>query len=301
MTFSVRKTEEAEFTQPGRQMNCEYCQTWILDDDHRCSRCGRRVRSSRGAYPASKSATARVQDLDTLEQRSGPAVPQADTAGQQALFNNPNPSRLVAFESLTSPEERASIRARAAGMASQEAPKRARVELRRARPARGSAGQQRLDFFGQEEVLTPPQSHIICDAPVAPIALRIEAALIDAAITLFPSVIGLVLFLYEGGHLSFNKHVLPFWMLAFFTVPVLYKLLWTVAGRDSIGMSFAGLRLVDFDGNPPSSERRYQRMFGGFLSVLAAGTGLIWALVDEDALTWHDHISSTFPTLATDS
>ena len=174
-------------------MNCEYCQTWILDDDHRCSRCGRRVRSSRGAYPASKSATARVQDLDTLEQRSGPAVPQADTAGQQALFNNPNPSRLVAFESLTSPEERASIRARAAGMASQEAPKRARVELRRARPARGSAGQQRLDFFGQEEVLTPPQSHIICDAPVAPIALRIEAALIDAAITLFPSVIGLVL------------------------------------------------------------------------------------------------------------
>jgi uncharacterized RDD family membrane protein YckC len=282
-------------------MNCEYCQTWILDDDHRCSRCGRRVRSSRGAYPASKSATARVQDLDTLEQRSGPAVPQADTAGQQALFNNPNPSRLVAFESLTSPEERASIRARAAGMASQEAPKRARVELRRARPARGSAGQQRLDFFGQEEVLTPPQSHIICDAPVAPIALRIEAALIDAVITLFPSVIGLVLFLYEGGHLSFNKHVLPFWLLAFFTVPVLYKLLWTVAGRDSIGMSFAGLRLVDFDGNPPSSERRYQRMFGGFLSVLAAGTGLIWALVDEDALTWHDHISSTFPTLATDS
>jgi hypothetical protein len=26
--------------------------------------------------------------------------------------------------------------------------------------------------------------------------------------------------------------------------------------------------------------------------------GLIWALVDEDSLTWHDHISSTFPTLA---
>jgi uncharacterized RDD family membrane protein YckC len=84
-------------------------------------------------------------------------------------------------------------------------------------------------------------------------------------------------------------------------VPVLYKLVWTVAGRDSIGMSFAGLRLVDFDGNPPSSERRYQRMFGSFLSLLAAGTGLIWALVDEDSLTWHDHISGTFPTLSTES
>jgi hypothetical protein len=35
--------------------------------------------------------------------------------------------------------------------------------------------------------------------------------------------------------------------------------------------------------------------------LLAAGTGLIWALVDEDSLTWHDHISGTFPTLSTES
>jgi uncharacterized RDD family membrane protein YckC len=289
-------------------MNCEYCQTWILDDDHRCSRCGRRVRSSRaagGTFPASQNATALAHDLAAFEQPA-PAIRQPVTqagqqAGQQALFNNPNPSRLVAFESLTSPRERESIRARAAGIAGEETFKRARVEVRRARPGKGTAGQQRLDFFGQEEILTPPQSHIICDAPVAPIALRVEAALIDGLITLFPSVIGLALFLYEGGHLSFNKHVLPFWMLAFFTMPVLYKLVWAVAGRDSVGMSFAGLRLVDFDGNPPSSERRYQRLFGSFLSLLAAGTGLIWALVDEDSLTWHDHISSTFPTLSNES
>ena len=279
-------------------MNCEYCQTWILDDDHRCSRCGRRVRSARGTYPVSKDATARVHNLDTLAQPSSAPPRETAKAGQQALFQNPNPARLVAFESLTSPEERESIRARAA---SHETGKRAKVEARRARPARGSAGQQRLDFFGQEEVLIPPQSNIICDAPVAPIALRVEAALIDGLITLLPAMAGLALFLYEGGHLSFNKHVLPFWMAAFLTVPVLYKLLWTIAGRDSIGMSFAGLRLVDFDGHPPSNERRYQRMFGSFLSLLAAGTGLIWALVDEDALTWHDHISGTFPTLSMDS
>jgi hypothetical protein len=24
----------------------------------------------------------------------------------------------------------------------------------------------------------------------------------------------------------------------------------------------------------------------------------VWALVDEESLTWHDHISKTFPTLA---
>jgi hypothetical protein len=24
---------------------------------------------------------------------------------------------------------------------------------------------------------------------------------------------------------------------------------------------------------------------------------LVWALVDEESLTWHDHISKTFPTI----
>jgi uncharacterized RDD family membrane protein YckC len=66
-------------------------------------------------------------------------------------------------------------------------------------------------------------------------------------------------------------------------------------------MQMAGLRLVDFDGNPPSQERRYQRVFGSVISLLAAGIGLVWALVDEDSLTWHDHMSNTFPTIAAEA
>jgi uncharacterized RDD family membrane protein YckC len=66
-------------------------------------------------------------------------------------------------------------------------------------------------------------------------------------------------------------------------------------------MQRVGVRLVDFDGNPPSQKRRYQRLFGSILSFLAAGVGLIWALVDEDSLTWHDHISATFPTIDSDA
>jgi hypothetical protein len=37
-------------------------------------------------------------------------------------------------------------------------------------------------------------------------------------------------------------------------------------------------------------------MASGFLSLAAGGLGLLWALVDEETLTWHDHISKTFPT-----
>jgi hypothetical protein len=32
------------------------------------------------------------------------------------------------------------------------------------------------------------------------------------------------------------------------------------------------------------------------VSFIAAGIGLLWALVDEERLTWHDYMSKTFPT-----
>jgi uncharacterized RDD family membrane protein YckC len=60
-------------------------------------------------------------------------------------------------------------------------------------------------------------------------------------------------------------------------------------------MRFAGLHLVDFDGRAPSREQRLLRQLVTLLSTLSAGLGLIWALVDEENLTWHDHISKTFP------
>ncbi len=171
--------------------------------------------------------------------------------------------------------------------------------MKRAKPRKKAPeNQQQLDFLGGEEVVRPPQSHIICDAPVAPAMMRLEAALIDASIMLMPVIIGLVVFLYEGGQINLNKSTAPSWAAVLFTVPILYKLLWSWAGRDSIGLSKMGLRLVDFDGNPPSRERRYQRSLASFISFLAAGIGLVWALVDEDALTWHDHMSSTFPTIS---
>ena len=41
---------------------------------------------------------------------------------------------------------------------------------------------------------------------------------------------------------------------------------------------------------------RLFRVGAAGLSVLAAGLGILWALVDEESLTWHDHISKTYPT-----
>jgi uncharacterized RDD family membrane protein YckC len=121
---------------------------------------------------------------------------------------------------------------------------------------------------------------------------------LDLFVVLLGCSVGAALFFYVGGALTGGKHALPYLAAAVVTVPLFYKYLWAAAGRDSIGLRVTGLELVDFDGRNPSRAQRYQRLAGSILSFLAAGVGLAWALLDEDKLTWHDHISGTFPTLS---
>jgi uncharacterized RDD family membrane protein YckC len=261
-------------------------------------------RISAQTYPIAATATAPAYDFRPEDQIHEPEqqAPAAET-GQQALFSTaPVEPRVIPFDSLTSAAERESIRARAAEIARPAPLKNGKVEVRHARAKRVRSSEQRhLEFFGQDEVLSQPQSHIICDAPVAPPALRVEAALIDGLLMACGCAIALAFYLYQGGSLLPGKHGAPFLATALATIPAVYKLIWTAAGRDTLGMQMAGLRLVDFDGNPPSQERRYQRVFGSVISLLAAGIGLVWALVDEDSLTWHDHMSNTFPTIAAEA
>lgn len=292
-------------------MTCQHCQTWVLDDDHRCRRCGRRVRTtpsriSPDTFPIAATATAPAYDYNrepaAAELRRNPQSDPLPRAGQQALFSSPaSDPRIIPFDSLTTQTERESIRARAAELSRPAPLKTGKVQVRHAKPRKTrSADQRRLDFLGREEIPVQPESNIICDAPVAPAGLRFQAAFIDAVLMLVGCAFGVLMFEYAGGQLIFDRHVAPFILAAILTVPFSYKLLWTFTGRDTLGMRCAGLRLVDFDGNPPSQSRRYQRFAGGILSLLAAGIGMVWSLVDEDSLTWHDHISGTFPTLASD-
>jgi len=264
-------------------------------------------RISPTTFPISAAATAVAydyvpgQDAVARDIRE-PVGKQVDKPGQQTLFESRTEKRIIPFDLLTTPAERESIRDREKQIARPAPLKTEKVSVNHARPqAKQSKYQRRLEFQGQEEVLGAPRSNIICDAPVAPVKLRLEAAIVDILLMAVGSAAGLAMFMSTGGEFSLEKHTLPFLILAAITVPLLYKTLWTFAGRDTIGMQKAGLRLVDFDGNPPSQRRRYQRLAGGLLSVLAAGIGLIWSFVDEDNLTWHDHISDTFPTFAHDT
>jgi uncharacterized RDD family membrane protein YckC len=159
--------------------------------------------------------------------------------------------------------------------------------------------QQELEFQEAEAAanssLDAQADLIYCDAPVALPGHRLLAAAVDASMVL----IGLGLFLlifFVGGDMVVSRETAPFLIAVGAVIALFYRSLWYFGNGDTPGMRFAGLRLVDFDGRRPDREQRGMRQVAGLLSLLAAGLGLVWALVDEESLTWHDHISKTFPT-----
>jgi len=110
---------------------------------------------------------------------------------------------------------------------------------------------------------------------------------------------GLFLFAFHlmGGMFRFNRQTIPLFIGAFGALAMFYGLLWIWADRQTVGMRWTGLRLIDFDGFPADRRARSLRAVGACLSFCAGGLGLLWALADEEKLAWHDHMSKTFPTI----
>jgi uncharacterized RDD family membrane protein YckC len=170
------------------------------------------------------------------------------------------------------------------------------------RPRRPVDSQQALQFTELEANagLAATGELIFCEAPVAMPGHRVLAALVDLSwILIGVGVLSVTAFLGAnavGADLVISQKTAPFLIAVAVVVALFYRSIWYFANADTPGMRFAGLQLVDFDGRRPDREQRGLRQIASLLSLVAAGLGLVWALVDEENLTWHDHISKTFPT-----
>ncbi|HEY6347299.1 MAG TPA: RDD family protein [Bryobacteraceae bacterium] len=156
--------------------------------------------------------------------------------------------------------------------------------------------QQPFEFPDSRAVAGAPAEAIDCDAPVALPIHRLMAAAVDfSAVLIALGLFGGILYAC-GGDFSLTRQSMTIYAGVAFLTAMFYRVLWCLGNGDSPGMRFAGLHLVDFDGRNPTRQRRLLRQLVSLLSLLSAGLGLIWALVDEENLTWHDRISETFPT-----
>jgi uncharacterized RDD family membrane protein YckC len=283
-------------------MNCLYCRAWNSDDEHRCQRCGRRLHYSAAPLGASPqyAHTALAEERAPRPRVQAKAVPRAPElvpgsgtgrrqgpSYQRTLFGTKDMGQVLPFSAFVG------------GGAANEKPASPRATRSRVR-RQISTNQQTLNFTSS--LVTPALSRpahegvIYCDARVASLEHRSLAAFVDS--TLVALALGaFVATLYSfGGEVLLNRQSAPIYIAVAAMTVLLYRLLWCLGNGDSPGMRAMQLRLVNLDGRRPSRRQRLLRLFSGWLSVLPAGLGLFWALADEESLTWHDHISQTFPT-----
>ena len=251
-------------------------------------RCGRRL-DMQGPQPGALG-TATAPALESLPGGQPVVSTPPEAISQPSLFRDASGSpKVIPIPTLT-PLRRA---------APDEVPVR-RSAAKPSRPVsrRPADSQRSLDLYESEAALAGPaiEAVIYCDAPVAPPAHRMLALAVDASIVLIGAGLFLVVFLLSGGVMALSRQSVSFVAGIAVVIAMFYRALWCLANGDTPGMRCTGLKLVDFDGRRPDREQRGLRQMASLLSVLSAGLGLVWALVDEEKLTWHDHISKTFPT-----
>jgi uncharacterized RDD family membrane protein YckC len=270
-------------------MECRYCQSANADDEHRCRRCGRRLRM--GPVYTAASAAAPVLEYAPMEvartNREVHVAPEPSESRrpityQPSLFSSRELPRVVPFETIAPVQ---------APPRKKQQPSAPRQRHRKVNP-----GQQTLEFSQAPRSAMPSDGVIYCDAPVAVPAHRAMAAAVDASIVLIALAVFGIIFHLAGGVFVLSAKTVPLFLAAATGVGVFYRVLWCLANGDSAGQSWTRLRLVNFDGQRPTRAQRFSRLAWGLLSFLAAGIGLLWSLVDEETLTWHDHTSKTFPT-----
>ena len=130
--------------------------------------------------------------------------------------------------------------------------------------------------------------------PVASIDERRIAGLIDAGCLLFAYGAFLTLFGSLGGQFTFSKLSAAVCVTTFVIVYLQYFALFTVFGGTTPGMMLRGLQVVSFSGESPTPRQMLWRSVGYMLSAGTFFMGFLWAMWDEDALTWHDRLSQTY-------
>lgn len=267
-------------------MVCHYCGTQNQQEEHRCTRCGRRAHEaffsagSEALAPAPVRAEAPFFDTK-------PAEPRQTAFAFSGRARTGSSGRVVSINEFR-PQAPA-----AKAAPSQPAPKTPEVNAR----AEARQRQVKLDFDS-----TPNPARRVsgqrtgtrtrCEA-AAPFR-RMVAGLADAGVVAFMLVPVAIAIYSVFGHAWLGDKVKHFYVAAGLLLFGLYKLAWATVDEDSLGIQWCGLQLVNYDNKLPSKRERFLRMAWAVLSLLPGGIGLVWSLVEQDRLTWHDVSTRTY-------
>lgn len=288
-------------------MICNRCSHWNSEDDHRCARCATRLNDRviatslryHGALALKPSPIAVAELEDAPEQAVQPETPPGRTrlpkhftSLQQSLFALRDAAKVVSIDgssfgepALPRPVRKSSLKKRQ--ISASYLPQQGVLEF--------------VPMVGPEpkKLATSVEARIACENPIASLTHRAAAAVWDFAIigALVAVFFGIIAWQCEGLLSALaNPVCLSVLAVAAGLLGFIYDAAFLLYRGETPGMRMAGLRFVDFDGRPASDFQLQKRVFGGIVSVLPVAMGLLWAMVDEESLSWRDHISGTFPT-----
>jgi uncharacterized RDD family membrane protein YckC len=129
---------------------------------------------------------------------------------------------------------------------------------------------------------------------VASMSRRMVAGMADGLIVLAGAAMFVLIVLKAGAPMPQARSGFLLAMAAPCVFWAIYEYLFLVYAGTTPGMQLAHLRLISFDGETTRRRTRRGRAIAMVLSALSLGLGLIWALLDEDTLCWHDRITRTY-------
>ena len=102
--------------------------------------------------------------------------------------------------------------------------------------------------------------------------------------------LGVVVWASDGRQQLLNPHLAQ--LLTALSIVGFFSLFWLKSGQ-TLGMQAWRIKLVDFNGGPPTVGKAITRCIAALLSAACLGCGYLWCLVDRKQRYWHDYLSRT--------
>jgi uncharacterized RDD family membrane protein YckC len=93
---------------------------------------------------------------------------------------------------------------------------------------------------------------------------------------------------------SLDRRVLGIYGVCFFTLAVIYFLLFMLSASQTPGMKYRRLIVVTREGELLDPKHACMRGLGYLISLLPVLLGFVWIFIDPEHLTWADKVSSTY-------
>jgi uncharacterized RDD family membrane protein YckC len=118
-----------------------------------------------------------------------------------------------------------------------------------------------------------------------------DALLVVAVVAVVNAIaLGIVVWVTAGEQQVIDAHLVQ--LLTALSIVCFFSIFWLNGGQ-TLGMQAWRIKLVDFQGGPPSAGKALLRCLGACLSVACLGLGYLWCLIDHNGRYWHDYLSHT--------